>query len=280
MHAACEPIVVGDPYLIGLYHKHFSHAVLATSYLKRAVKAGRPSKEGGRSAILALEAGVRYLQAGQADALVTAPISKESFALADHGFPGHTEWLAQQSRVKEVGMLMVADALRALLVTRHIPLAQVSKALTRHALQSAARLSFDFVRRYLKKKKPRLVLCGLNPHAGDHGLLGHEEDRLLRPTVATLKRKGLPITGPIAADAAFRDMLLGAYDLALACYHDQGMIPLKIHASDRMVNLTLGLPYVRTSPAHGTAYDIAGKHKAKPGAMIEAILLAAQYARA
>jgi len=226
-----------------------------------------------------LDLGLQFVRNGQAQALVTAPVSKESFALADYGFPGHTEWLAQKSGVTDVGMLMVAGALRALLMTRHIPLSAVPKALDRETITSAARLGFDFVRRILKKKSPRLVLCGLNPHAGDHGLLGAEEDRVLRPAAAALKRDGVRLQGPLAADAAFRDMAAGRYDLALACYHDQGMIPLKVHAPERMVNVTLGLPYIRTSPAHGTAYDIAGKHKAHAEPMIEAILLAAQYSR-
>jgi len=255
--SVCEPLLVG--------HR-----------LPR-IPLGRPSKAAGLAAIAALQEGVALIQAGQAQALVTAPVSKESFALADYGFPGHTEWLAQQSGIKEYGMLMVADHLRALLVTRHIPLSQVPEKLNRDSIAVAARLGFNFVRDLLKKKNPRLVLCGLNPHAGDHGLLGTEEDRLLRPVLKTLKRQGLAITGPIAADAAFRDMARGAYDMALACYHDQGMIPLKVFASERMVNITLGLPYIRTSPAHGTAYDIAGKKKAKTGPMIEAILLAAKY---
>jgi 4-hydroxythreonine-4-phosphate dehydrogenase len=279
VHAACDPIVVGDPQIISQYAKknHSRFECIPTLSQKRSISLGRPSQAAGRSAILALEASVRYIRNGHARALVTAPVSKESFALVRHGFPGHTEWLAQQSHVKTYGMLMVANHLRALLVTRHIPLADVPKKLNRAALESAAHLGFDFVRNLLKKKNPRLALCGLNPHAGDHGLLGKEENTLLRPVLAKLKRRGFPIAGPIAADAVFRDMVKGDYDLALACYHDQGMIPLKVYAPDRMVNITLGLPYIRTSPAHGTAYDIAGRGKAKAEPMIEAILLAAQY---
>lgn len=263
VRAACEAIVVGDPLASG-----------------RRIPRGRPSPAAGAAAIRALDAGWQLVNSGYADALVTAPVSKEAFALADYGFPGHTEWLAQKSGVRDIGMLMVADHLRTLLMTRHIPLAQVPKALTRGAITSAARLSFDFVKRILGVKRPRLVLCGLNPHAGDHGLLGRDEDRVLRPAVAALGRQGVPVAGPIAADAAFRDMAKGVYDLALACYHDQGMIPLKVHASDRMVNVTLGLPYIRTSPAHGVAYDIAGRKTPNAAPMIEAILLAARYSRA
>jgi 4-hydroxythreonine-4-phosphate dehydrogenase len=276
--SVCTPVVIGDPLAFALHHETLPTVeFLSTPGINRRLKLGRPSKEAGRSAIQALDAGVNCMLNKQADALVTAPVSKESFAQADHGFPGHTEWLAKKSGVSSYGMLMVAGELRALLVTRHIPLADVSKTLTPAAIEIAARLGYDFVRRILGKKNPRLVLCGLNPHAGDNGLIGSEEDRTLRPTLAALKRKKIMIAGPFAADAAFRDMVQGVYDLALACYHDQGMIPLKVHAPDRMVNLTLGLPYIRTSPAHGTAYDIAGKKRAHAEPMIEAIVLAAKY---
>jgi 4-hydroxythreonine-4-phosphate dehydrogenase len=280
VHRVCEPIVVGDPVAFALHELDLPAAeMLSTPGLNKRLRLGRPTREGGCAAIEALQAGHQFVQNGQAAALVTAPVSKEAFALADYGFPGHTEWLARQCGVKKVGMLMTAGELRTLLMTRHIPLRDVSRTLTIKVVVESAELANEFVARRLHRAKPTIVLCGLNPHAGDNGLLGREEIRILKPALKALERRGIFVTGPLAADAAFRELAKGRFDLALACYHDQGMIPLKVHASERMVNITLGLPYVRTSPAHGTAYDIAGKKTADPRPMIEAILLAAQYSR-
>lgn len=257
----CEPLVIGEP----------------PSRLPRSFLLGRPSRLGGRLAIDALRKAVQLVQQGRARALVTAPVSKEAFDAAGLGFPGHTEWLAKMAKVKSVGMLMAAGSLRALLMTRHVPLREVSRHLTAAVLSESAHLAFDFCRTRLKKSMPRLVVCGLNPHAGDNGLIGREEKTLFRPAIARLRKKGFSIAGPYSADAVYPAMAKGVYDVALAAYHDQGMIPLKLFAGRQLVNITLGLPYVRTSPGHGTAYDIAGKGKADPGPMVEAILLAARY---
>jgi 4-hydroxythreonine-4-phosphate dehydrogenase len=252
----CRPIVVGSSTRIAM---------------------GRPSRKAGLRALEALRRGLLLVETGQADALVTAPVSKESFRLADHGFPGHTEWLAARCHTPDVAMLMVAGRLRAILMTRHVPLAQVPKHLSARLIQKNAGLGHAFVKKYLKRARPRLVACGVNPHAGDHGIIGTEEKRIYRPALAALRRRGIRVAGPVPSDAAFLHMAKGRYDLALAAYHDQGMIPLKLYAPDQLVNITLGLPFIRTSPGHGTAYDIAGKGKATPGPMIEAILLAAKY---
>ncbi len=255
----CEPIVLG-----------------AT----QGVAPGKPSRAGGQSAIAALHKGLALLRAGHVRALVTAPVSKESFSRADYGFPGHTEFLAHAARVKDVGMLMVAGRMRALLMTRHIPLKDVSRHLTPALIVRSSELAYRFLKGHIRKN-PRMVLCGINPHAGDNGLIGREEKTVFRSALRLLKpqRRSVSVSGPIASDAAFREMAQGRWDLALAAYHDQGMIPLKVYAGHRLVNITLGLPYIRTSPGHGTAYDIAGKNKADPRPMIEAILLAARYAR-
>jgi len=251
----CEPVVLGQ---------------------SDGVTLGKPSREAGFIAITALKNALALLAAKQVQALVTAPVSKESFSLADHAFPGHTEFLAHEAGVREAGMLMVAGPMRALLMTRHLPLAQVSKHLTLKTIVHSAELAHTFLRR-IGIGRPRIVLCGINPHAGDRGLLGTEELRVFGPARKTLQKKGIPVQGPVAADSAFRDMSRGQWDLALAAYHDQGMIPLKVFAADRLVNITLGLPYIRTSPGHGTAHDIAGKGVADARPMIEAILLAAKY---
>lgn len=253
---ACQPIVVGRPV---------------------RVRMGVPSQEAGQAAIEALEEGVSLVQSGLAQALVTAPVSKESFRLARHGFPGHTEWLEHRCHARFAAMLMVAGPLRAVLLTRHVPLKDVAKHITSKLIRHSATLGYKFVKDILGKAHPRLVACGLNPHAGDHGILGNEEQTLYKPAMAILRKKGTPVAGPVPSDAVFLQMAQGRYDLALAAYHDQGMIPLKLFAPGRIVNITLGLPFIRTSPGHGTAYDIAGMGKASADPMIEAILLAARY---
>jgi 4-hydroxythreonine-4-phosphate dehydrogenase len=274
----------------------------------RQVRMGAASREAGRRAIDALEQGLILARAGDVQALVTAPVSKESFRLAAYGFPGHTEWLAERCGVKDVAMLMVAGPLRAILMTRHVPLKDVSSHLTSKLVKKSAELGYQFVKNYIlphpnplpmgegdrrsfshrekavaaatrMRRKPRLAICGVNPHAGDHGIIGHEEQTVYAPALRALRQKGIMIAGPLPSDTVFPKMARGQYDLALAAYHDQGMIPLKLYASERMVNVTLGLPFIRTSPAHGTAYDIAGKRKADPRPMIEAIVLAATYSR-
>jgi 4-hydroxythreonine-4-phosphate dehydrogenase len=239
---------------------------------------GRPSREAGLCAIEALRRGLLLVETNQADALVTAPVSKESFRMADHGFPGHTEWLAARCQAPQAAMLMVAGPLRAILLTRHVPLVQVAKHLSRSLVQQSVQLGYDFVKKYVASR-PKLVLCGLNPHAGDHGIIGKEEQRIYLPAIRSLRKKGISISGPVPADTAFLHMAQGRYDLALAAYHDQGMIPLKLFAPEKVVNITLGLPFIRTSPGHGTAYDIAGKGKADARPMIEAILLAASFVK-
>ncbi len=259
------------------------------------VPMGRPSRSAGLGAIEALRRGLFLVSTGQAEALVTAPVSKESFQLADHGFPGHTEWLADRCHAPHAAMLMAAGPMRSLLMTRHLPLAQVSKHLTHETIQQSAKLGYDFVKRHIlpyptlslrerapkgRVRLPRIVLCGLNPHAGDHGLIGKEEERTFLPALRALRKSGIPISGPEPADAAFLHMAQVRFDLALAAYHDQGMIPLKLFAPEKIVNITVGLPFIRTSPGHGTAYDIAGKGKADARPMVEAILLAARYSRA
>jgi 4-hydroxythreonine-4-phosphate dehydrogenase len=243
------------------------------------VPMGRPSRQAGLSAIQALNEGLSLVQRGDVEALVTAPVSKESFRLADHGFPGHTEWLACACRTPEAAMLMVAGPLRAILLTRHVPLSKVSAHLTPRLIRRAAELGYAFIKNYVGKAFPRLVACGVNPHAGDHGIIGKEEQTLFAPALRALKRKGIHVAGPLPADSVFSKMAQGQYDLALAAYHDQGMIPLKLYAPQQVVNVTLGLPFVRTSPGHGTAYDIAGRGQADARPMVEAILLAAQFVK-
>ena len=276
----CEPIVIGDPVAFALHNIALPECeVFSCPGIDRKIPLGEPSEQSGKSALTALEAGVGLVTTRQAQALVTAPVSKESFALAGAKIPGHTEWLAAKAGVDSVGMLMVAGVLRALLLTRHIPLSNVSSTLTAEVFEEGALLAYHFAKEILQLKHPRLVACGLNPHAGDKGLIGNEEKKVMLPAIRALRRQKIRIQGPLSADALFADMTNKRYDIALAAYHDQGMIPLKVFAREKLVNITLGLPYIRTSPGHGTAFDIAGKDKADPQPMIEAIRLAALYSR-
>jgi 4-hydroxythreonine-4-phosphate dehydrogenase len=276
---SCEPIIVGDPAAFLFHHKALPKVeMMPVPGLTGEFVLGRASRAAGLSAVESLKTAAALMRTGQARALVTAPVSKEVFKLAGVGAPGHTEWLAEQFQSGPVGMLMAAGEMRALLMTRHLPIAKVPAALTAQVIKDSARLAFVFSRKILRIPRPRLAACGLNPHAGDNGILGKEEIRIFRPTIAELRKSGIPIEGPYSSDAVFRDAARGIYDVVLAAYHDQGMIPLKVHAPEKLVNITLGLPFIRTSPGHGTAYDISGKGIADPRPMIEAILLAARYA--
>jgi len=276
---ACELIVIGDMASFGLHHERPPACdSIALSSAAQKITIGRPSKAAGLIAVESLRRAIGLWRTGQIDAVVTAPVSKESFHFAGLGFPGHTEWLAHECGAKNPAMLMASGPMRALLMTRHLPLRRVASALNAGVIENSAHAAAAFCREVLRIARPSLVLCGVNPHAGDNGMIGKEEVRVFRPALARLRRKPFDVHGPMAADAAFRDMARGRYDVALAAYHDQGMIALKVYGSERLINITLGLPFVRTSPGHGTAYDIAGKKTADPRPMIEAIGFAARYA--
>lgn len=212
------------------------------------------------------------------DALVTGPICKQSLHLAGLPFPGHTEFLAAITGTHSFAMMLLGGPLRVVLVTRHLPLAKVSGAITPAAIQVATRLAAQALP-WLGVTQRAIGVCALNPHAGDNGLLGREEITIIRPALRVLRRQGLNIAGPVPGDVIFHQALRGHYGAVVAMYHDQGLGPLKMIAFEAGVNLTLGLPIVRTSPDHGTAFDIAGKGRAQAGSMAAAICLAARLAR-
>jgi len=216
-----------------------------------------------------VEEGARRCLRGELAAMVTAPVTKELVA----PFPGQTELLAHVARRKKFAMMLVGGPLRVALVTIHEPLRRVPRLLTVRRIRNVIELTDDFCRR-LGIRHPRIGVCGLNPHAGEGGLLGDEERRIIAPAV-----RGTRATGPLPADTLFHRHYNGEFDAVVAMYHDQGLAPLKMIAFDSGVNLTLGLPFVRTSPDHGTAPDIVGKGIAKPDSLIAAINLAAQLAR-
>jgi len=208
------------------------------------------------------------------DGLVTAPISKESANLAGYEITGHTEYLAKKTSTKKFEMMLLARTLRTTVVTRHIPLKDVSKKLKAKDIYKTILLTYDALKKYFLIKRPRIGVCALNPHLGEDGLLGKEEIKKIKPAVKGAQRKHSTIYGPIASDIVFRDCIEGKFDAVIALYHDQSLIPLKTLFPNQAVNLTIGLPFIRTSPCHGTGFDIAGKNIADPTSMIEAIKLA------
>ena len=243
------------------------------------VPRGRATAESGRAAVNFLLAAVDATRAGRTDGLVTAPISKEAVHLAGYPWPGHTELLAEKFGASEVAMMFAGGPFRVVLVTIHLALLEAIRALTVKRILSAMRLANDALKRFFGIAVPRLGVLGLNPHAGEAGRFGHEEREIIAPAVEEAKAAGICAFGPLAPDTAFHQAAQGKFDLLVAMYHDQGLIALKTVAFDSSVNITLGLPTVRTSPDHGTAYDIAGRGEANPESTKQAIRLAVEMIR-
>jgi len=210
---------------------------------------------------------------------VSLPINKEAFAAASVPWRGHTELLAHLTGAPRVAMMFYSASLRVVLATVHIPLAEVPRALTRESLEQTIALTAAELPRF-GWSAPRLALAGLNPHAGEHGLMGLEDEAVLRPSVDASRARGISIEGPFPADTVFVRAMRGEFDAVIACYHDQGLIPVKLVAFGEAVNVTLGLPIIRTSVDHGTAFDIAGKGVADPSSLVHAVVLAARLAGA
>lgn len=236
------------------------------------VEFGSPSKETGKASVIYLENAVKDVLEKKADALITLPISKQW--IMESGFPyaGHTDYLAQVSGAKEYAMVLMCKKLKVALITTHIPLKDVPSQITKEKIISKVRL----INREFKEKfgisKPKIAILGLNPHASDNGNIGNEELNIILPAVKTLREDGVDITDPLSPDTAFNRYK--DFDIYVAMYHDQGLIPLKLLCFRKAVNITLGLPFIRTSPDHGTGYDIAGKNIADPSSTIEAVKLA------
>jgi 4-hydroxythreonine-4-phosphate dehydrogenase len=233
------------------------------------------SADAGRAAYDLLVRAAADAQRGAVDAVATAPINKEAFRLAGLPWSGHTDLLAHLTGASHVAMLFHSDALRVVLATVHIALAEVPRALTQASLESTIALTARELPRF-DVPAPRIGVAGLNPHAGEHGLFGVEEDRVIRPAIAACRARGIVVAGPFPGDTIFVRAIRGDFDVVVACYHDQGLIPVKLVAFGQAVNVTLGLPIVRTSVDHGTGFDIAGRGVADPGSMIAAVRLAAR----
>ncbi len=248
------------------------------------VTPGQPNDVSGRAQLAYLTAATDAALAGEVAALVTAPISKAWIARAGFAFPGHTEYLAARAEVREFAMMLAGPSLRVTVATTHIPLRDVPRLLTVDGIASAIWLTASALSGSFGIAVPRVAVAGLNPHAGEAGRFGDEEDRLVRPAIETARARiaaaGLAatISGPLVPDSVFRQAAHDEFDAVVALYHDQGLIPLKLLHFDDGVNLTLGLPFVRTSPDHGTAYDIAGTGRARAQSFLAALDLAGRLA--
>ena len=283
---SCPPaewVVYGPLALLDERSQRFGLArigTLATSTVSVGaghVALGEISAEGGRAAAAAVQAAAADALAGRVDGIVTAPLHKESLRAAGHPWPGHTELLAEAAGVSDVAMMFVGGALRVALLTIHRSLRSVPDAVTRAETERIVRLVHRELPR-LGSKQRRIALCGVNPHAGEHGLFGREEEDVLRPAVEALRAEGLNVSGPLPADTVFVRAVQGEFDAVVAAYHDQGLVPVKLLAFGRAVNVTLGLPFVRTSVDHGTAFDIAALGRADAGSLLAAMALAVELA--
>lgn len=238
------------------------------------IEVGAETTEGGTSAFLALERATDDLKSGIIDALVTAPINKKNIQREDFQFPGHTEYLAHKFEVKDSLMMMVAEQLRVGVATGHMPLKEVSVTLNKELLQRKIKLMIQSLKNDFGIIKPKIAILGLNPHAGEEGLLGSEENEIIIPLINEMKDKGNLVFGPFPSDGFFGLATYQKFDGVMAMYHDQGLAPFKALAFENGVNFTAGLPVIRTSPDHGTAYNIAGKGQADESSMREAIYVA------
>lgn len=235
----------------------------------------RPTVEGGSACTGYIKKAVELALNRQVDGIVTAPISKEALKMVGVKWPGHTEMLADLTRTKDYAMMLAGGPLKVILVTIHTALRNVPDLITRQRVLKTIRLAKKACD-MLKIRNPRIAVAGLNPHAGEAGIFGDEEKKKIVPAMAKARKEGIPVSGPYPPDTIFHKAYKGEVDIIVCMYHDQGLIPLKMIAFDKGVNVTIGLPFVRTSPDHGTAYDIAWKGIADPSSMIEAIKLAAK----
>jgi 4-hydroxythreonine-4-phosphate dehydrogenase len=252
----------------------------STGKLPRSFLRGRSDTRLTALAVRSIETAVALATEGAVDAIVTPPINKAGLKKAGFDIPGHTEYLAKLSKTKKFEMMLVGGGLRVVLVTRHVAIKDVSAGLTKKRIQEAITLTERELRLSFGIKRPRLAVAGLNPHAGEEGHIGKEEIRTIAPAVRAAKQRirGV-VDGPIPPDVLFYQAYTGKYDAEICMYHDQGLIPLKMISRGGGVNVTIGLPFVRTSPDHGTAYDIAPKFCADAGSMTEALRLAVELAR-
>ena len=238
----------------------------------------KPLPESGRASVEYIMKGLDLALDGKIDALVTAPISKEAVKLAGFDFAGHTELLKEKTAVENVVMFMVGKGLRVSFVTTHLAINEVSGSINQENVFSTIQITATGLKTFFGIDNPKIAVCGLNPHCGDGDRFGTEERDVIMPAIERAQEMGIDCHGPLSADTVFNKALNGEYDIVVVQFHDQGTIPIKMHAFDSGVNITLGIPVIRTSPTHGTAFDIAGKGIADPGSMKEAIKTAVMMA--
>ncbi len=283
---SCRPVIIGDRVVIEEAVKRFElpvspgHIELVNvgEITDRGFEKGRPTAAGGRAAVAYIKKAVELALNKSIDAVVTAPISKESLKTAGFKWPGHTEMLAELTCAKEFAMVFYSDKLKLILVTIHTALGNVPAMITKDRVLKTIVLA-QTACSVMGIESPRIAVAALNPHSGESGIFGTEEIDAISPAIEEARRRGIPVSGPYPADVLFNRAYKGEFDLIVCMYHDQGLIPLKMIAFDKGVNLTVGLPIIRTSPDHGTAYDIAWKGTANPSSMIEAIKLAVRIRR-
>ena len=286
----CTPVIFASNKVINFYRKTMPEMNLNFSHIKDftrinhkqvnlfncweediQITPGQLTDEGGKYAVLSLQTAVAALKQKQIDGLVTAPIHKKNIQSADFNFTGHTPYLKQMFGVNDVVMMLCAGDFRVALVTEHVPVGEVAKHITREKILSKLYLINQSLQKDFGIEKPKIAVLGLNPHAGDEGLIGNEEESIIKPAIKEAKNNNMLVVGPYSADAFFARRSFDRFDAVLAMYHDQGLIPFKTLASGDGVNFTAGLPAVRTSPDHGVAFDIAGKDKADNSSFLTAI---------
>ncbi|MDR0401639.1 MAG: 4-hydroxythreonine-4-phosphate dehydrogenase PdxA [Endomicrobium sp.] len=265
----CNPIVFGDV----AFSKYFKNNEYISSSNNGKLKIGYPSAKSGIAAISAIHEAVKYCMNKKNVALINAPVSKKSLKMAGEKHEGHTELLAYITKSENFAMMFSCNNIHSVIITRHIPVKKISSNIKTENIIKTINLAINFLRK-INKKNIRIGLCGLNPHAGDNSILGSEEKKIILPAYKILKKSGINITKPLPADSIWLKAKSGYYDLVCSMYHDQAMIPLKCINNKKIVNITIGLPFLRTSPGHGTAFDIAGKNIADATAMKEAIIYA------
>ena len=289
----CTPIIYGSPKVAAYHRKALNIETLSFNHIRIAneshqhkinivncvddnvrVELGKSTRDAGESSYNALDIACSDLAEGLIDVLVTAPINKDNIQSEHFHFPGHTEFLAERFNASDYAMLMVSETMKMGVVTTHLPISQVASNITQEAILSKLRIIDKTLQQDFSINKPKIAVFGLNPHAGDNGLLGSEEKEIIIPAIDQAKKEGIIALGPYPADGFFGSEDYRKFDAILAMYHDQGMIPFKLASFERGVNYTAGLSVIRTSPSHGTAYAIAGEDKASPESFRQALYLA------
>ncbi|HEV2799488.1 MAG TPA: 4-hydroxythreonine-4-phosphate dehydrogenase PdxA [Pyrinomonadaceae bacterium] len=295
---ACAPVIVGDAQLLAHTARKLNlqcgyevvrrdepfptdfdaPLIYHLDNIRADIEPGIESADAGRAAGEYIEAAVELCMQGKLDAISTAPINKRALFLGGYSFPGHTEFLAHLTRTPECAMAFVAANLRIVLISTHVPLAEAIRLVRREKIEPVVRLANRELKRW-GISEPRLAVAALNPHGAEGGLFGVEESAEIVPAVEACRALGINVTGPYSADTVFLRASRGEFDAVVACYHDQAMIPVKCLSFGEAVNVSLGLPFIRTSVDHGTAFDIAGRGLAEHSSMVAAITLAAEFSR-